>query len=60
MAYSMSAPKTKRIQETIQAEMADNPSTLGEIDDTFIKILISTRKSNTSKDIRPGTTSGGI
>ncbi len=43
----------KNMQASIQAEMAVMPSTLGEALLMELKMLIKTRKSVTSKAIRP-------
>ena len=59
-AYSRSARKTKNIQAIIQDDIAVIPSTFGETFVIVLKMLVSTRKSVTSKAILPGTTSGGI
>ena len=59
-AYPQSAPNTNMIQLTIQAVSALNPSTLGDLVETKLKILISTKNSVTNNVIRPGITSGGI
>ena len=56
----MRAPKTKRIHDRIQADTALNPSTLGEMIETLLKILISTKKRVTKSVIRAGTTAGSI
>ena len=40
--------------------MAVIPSTLGELEVTILKMLMSTRKRVISMAILPGTTSGGI
>ena len=44
----------------IQDDIAVIPSTLGETLVIVLKMLVSTRKSVTSKAILPGTTSGGM
>ena len=59
-AYSRSARNTKSMQAIIHDEIAVIPSTFGETFVIVLKILLSTRKSVTSKAILPGTTSGGI
>ena len=48
------------MQEIIQVEIAVNPSTLGELEDTELKILIKTRNKVTKRVIRPGITCGSI
>ena len=52
-AYSVSAPKTKRMQASIQASMAVSPSALGVLVVTVLKMLTRTRKRVTSRAIRP-------
>lgn len=60
MAYSIKAPKTNKMQANIQASMAVNPSALGVLVVTVLKMLTRTRKMVIRSVIRPGTTSGGI
>ena len=60
IAYSTKAPKTKRIQANIQASIAVNPSALGVLVVTLLKMLTKTRNKVTSRAILPGITSMGI
>ena len=47
-------------RDSVLLEMAVRPSTLGELEVTLLKILISTRNIVTRSVMRPGTISGGI
>ena len=58
--YSIRAPKTKRMHANIHASIAVNPSALGVLVVTLLKMLTSTRNKVTSKAILPGMTSIGI
>ena len=48
------------MQLIIQAVSALKPSTLGDLADTELKILIRTKNKVINNVIRPGMTSGGI
>ena len=58
--HSIKAPNTKRIQANIQASIAVNPSALGVLVVTLLKMLTKTRKRVTKRAILPGITSMGI
>ena len=49
------AENTNSMQDIIQVDIAENPSTFGDIDITELNMLINTKKSVTSKDILPAT-----
>ena len=59
-AYPTRAAKTNNMQEIIHVEIAVNPSTFGELEDTELKILIKTRNKVTRSVIRPGIICGSI
>ena len=59
-AYPNRAPNTNSMHERIQADRALKPSTLGEVAEIVLKVLISTKKRIIKSDMRPGTTSGSI
>ena len=48
------------MQERSQADKALNPLTLGDVAQTLLKILMSTRNRVIKSVMRPGITSGGI
>ena len=48
------------MQERSQADKALNPLTLGDVAQTLLKILMSTRNRVIKRVMRPGITSGGI
>ena len=48
------------MQEITHVEIAVNPSTFGELEDTELKILIKTRNKVTRSVIRPGIICGSI
>ena len=54
-AYPRMAENTNKMQDIIQVDIAENPSTFGDIAITELNILINTKKSVTSKDILPAT-----
>ena len=54
-AYPRMAENTNRMQDIIQVDIAENPSTFGDIAITELNMLINTRNSVTSKDILPAT-----
>ena len=54
-AYPRMAENTNSMQDIIQVDIAENPSTFGDIDITELNMLINTKKSVTSKDILPAT-----
>ena len=59
-AYPRMAENTNRMQDIIQVDIAENPSTFGDIAITELNMFINTKKSVTSNDILPATISGSI
>ena len=59
-AYPKRAPKTNKIQENIQADIALIPSTFGEFVVLVLKILIKTKNRVTNSVMRPGTSLGSM
>ena len=54
-AYPRMAENTNRMQDIIQVDIAENPSTFGAIDISELNMLINTRNSVTSKVILSAT-----
>ena len=59
-AYPRMAEKTNEMQDIIQVDMAENPSTFGAMDITELNILINTKNRVTSRAILPATICGSI
>ena len=59
-AYPRMAEKTKEMHDIIQVDIAENPSTFGDMDITELNMLIKTKKRVTSNDILPATIWGSM
>ena len=59
MSSPTRAPNTNRRQDNIHISIAVNPSALGVLVVTVLKMLTSTRNRVIRRAMRPGITSGG-